>query len=165
EQFKREMVERLGVTADGLFRQFQTVQLHQASLPQTVCHGDTHIGNTYILPGERAGLLDWQLTSKGFAIHDVSYALATALSVTQRREHERELLSYYRDQLRARGLRDGSAEDELWLEYRRAMVWGVYIGWLTTPVVNYGWEVTVLNHLRLMTAYEDLETARCIDQL
>jgi hypothetical protein len=165
EQFKREMVERLGTSADGLFRRFQLVQQHQSALPQTVCHGDTHIGNTYILPGERAGLLDWQLTSKGYAIHDVSYAIATALSVAQRRQHERELLRYYREQLLAHGLREGPGEDELWREYRRAMVWGVYIGWLTTPVINYGWEVTVMNHLRLMTAYEDLETSKSIDDL
>jgi hypothetical protein len=165
EQFKREMVERLGTTADGLFRRFQRVQQHQARLPQTVCHGDTHIGNTYILPGDHAGLLDWQLTSKGYAIHDVSYAIATALSVGQRRQHERELLRYYREQLLAHGLREAPGEDELWREYRRAMVWGVYIGWLTTPVVNYGWEITVMNHLRLMTAYEDLETGKSIDDL
>jgi len=165
EQFKREMVQRLGTTVDGLFRQFQAVQRHQATLPQTVCHGDTHIGNTYALPDGRGGLLDWQLTSQGHAMHDVSYLLGTALSVADRRSHERELLAYYREQLRAKGLVDAPSLDDLWLEYRRGMVWGVYIGWLTTPVVNYGWEVTVMNHLRIMTAYEDLETGRLIDVL
>ena len=43
------------------------------------------------------------------------------------------------------------------------LVWGVYIGWLTTPVVNYGWEINVMNHLRLTTAYEDHETAKLVD--
>lgn len=165
EQFKREMVERLGTTVDGLFRQFQAVQRHQARLPQTVCHGDTHIGNTYALPDGRGGLLDWQLTSQGHAMHDVSYLLGTALSVGDRRTHERDLLAYYREQLRAQGLADAPGLEELWQEYRRAMVWGVYIGWLTTPVVNYGWEITVMNHLRIMTAYEDLETGRLLDAL
>jgi len=165
EQFKREMVERLGTTVDGLFRQFQRVQQHQARLPQTVCHGDAHIGNTYALPDGRGGLLDWQLASQGHAMHDVSYLVATALSVAERRTHERDLLAYYREQLLAKGVADAPALDELWLEYRRAMVWGVYIGWLTTPVVNYGWEITVMNHLRTMTAYEDLETGRLLDAL
>ncbi|MEO6716126.1 MAG: phosphotransferase [Novosphingobium sp.] len=165
EQFKREMVERLGTTVDGLFRQFQLVQQHQATLPQTVCHGDTHIGNTYILPDDRGGLLDWQLASVGFAMHDVSYLVATGLSVGQRRKHERELLTYYRMLLLEKGAVDVPSPDMLWLEYSRAMVWGVYIGWLTTPVPNYGWEITVLAHLRTMTAYEDLETARLIEQL
>ena len=165
EQFKREMVQRLGTTVDGLFRQFQQVQQHQSRLPQTVCHGDSHIGNTYALPDGRGGLLDWQLASQGFAMHDVSYLVGTALSVADRRAHERELLAYYRDQLRAKGVAEAPSLEELWLEYRRAMVWGVYIGWLTTPVVNYGWEVTVMNHLRIMTAYEDLETGRLIEAL
>ena len=165
EQFKREMVERSGTTPDQLFRQFQAVQRHQAKLPQTVCHGDTHVGNTYALPGEKAGLLDWQLASQGFCMHDVSYVIATALSVAQRRAQERELLQYYRERLIGNGCCEAPALELLWREYRMAMVWGVYIGWLTTPVVNYGWEVSVLAHLRMLTAYEDLETKQLIGQL
>lgn len=165
EQFKKEMVERLGTDTDGLFRQFQKVQRHQSRLPQTVCHGDTHIGNTYILPGDRAGLLDWQLASKGYAMHDVSYIMATALSVEQRRASERQLLAYYREQLLENGCKLAPALEDLWSEYRLGMIWGVYIGWLTTPVVNYGWEVSVMAHLRTMTAYEDLETSKVIDAL
>ncbi|MEO6092312.1 MAG: hypothetical protein ABIT04_07555 [Novosphingobium sp.] len=45
------------------------------------------------------------------------------------------------------------------------MVWGVYIDWLTTQVVNYGWEVSVIAHLRTTSAYEDLETGKFIDEL
>jgi hypothetical protein len=36
---------------------------------------------------------------------------------------------------------------------------------LTTPVVNYGWEVSVMAHLRTTTAYEDFETGKLIDEL
>ncbi len=157
-QFKREMVERLGMTPRGLLEDMQRVQRHQATLAQTVVHGDCHLGNTYTLPDDRAGLLDWQLSSRGFAIHDVSYILATALSVAMRRSHERELLDYYRDRLQSHGVADPPDREMLWEEYRRGMVWCVYIGWLTTPVTNYGWEICVMNHLRTMTAYEDLET-------
>jgi hypothetical protein len=164
-QFKSEMVQRLGQTADSLFAQFQRVQRHQAQLPQTVCHGDTHIGNTYILPDDAGGLIDWQLASQGHGAHDVSYLLGSGLSVAERRRHERDLLAFYREQLREHGVAAPPDPETLWLEYRRAMVWGVYIGWLTTPVINYGWEITVMNHLRMMTAYEDLETAKAIAQL
>jgi hypothetical protein len=164
-QFKREMMERLGTDAEGLFRQVHRLQRHQATMPQTLCHGDTHIGNTYRLPDDSGGLFDWQLTSRGFAMHDISYLLATGLSVAERRQHERELLGYYRERLMAQGVADAPAAEMLWTEYRRAMVWGVFIGWLITPVVNYGWEITVMAHLRTMTAYEDLETARLISEL
>lgn len=165
EQFKREMVERLGVSPDALFRQVHAVQRHQAGLPQTLCHGDTHIGNTYALPGEKGGLYDWQLASQGFAMHDVSYVMATGLSIAQRRQNERELLAIYREHLLAHGATDVPALEALWTEYCRAMVWGVYVGWLITPRINYGWEITVMAHLRMMTAYEDLETAKLIAAL
>lgn len=165
EQFRREMVERLGVSVDELLDQMQRVQKHQATLSQTICHGDTHIANTYILPDDRGGLLDWQLASRGYCTHDLSYLLATGLSVKERRTHERELLDYYRGRLIANGVTNPPTQDELWTEYSRAMVWCVYIGWLLTPVVNYGWEITVINHLRVMTAYEDLETARLVNEL
>lgn len=164
-QFKREMVERLGTDTVGLFRQVHRLQQHQATLPQTLCHGDTHIGNTYRLPDDNGGLFDWQLTSRGFAMHDVSYLIATGLSVAERRLHERDLLAYYRERLMAHGVKDVPTAEMLWIEYCRGMVWGVFIGWLITPVVNYGWEITVMAHLRTMTAYEDLETGKLIDAL
>jgi hypothetical protein len=36
---------------------------------------------------------------------------------------------------------------------------------LTTPVVNYGWEINVVNHLRLTSAYEDLDTAKLVKEV
>jgi hypothetical protein len=98
-------------------------------------------------------------------LHDVSYVIATGLSIEDRRVHERALLDYYREQLLAKGVKSPPSQTEFWAEYCRAMVWGVYIGWLTTPVINYGWNITVMNHLRVMTAYEDLETSKLIDAL
>jgi aminoglycoside phosphotransferase (APT) family kinase protein len=157
-QFKREMVQRLGLTTQQLFDGFRAVQAHQSRLPQTVLHGDTHIGNTYLLPDGRGGLLDWQLFVSGYCLHDVSYLIATSLEIEQRRLNERELLTYYLERLRAHGVADAPDFDTAFTEYRRAAVWNVYIGWLTTPVVNYGWEITVMAHLRVMTQFEDMET-------
>lgn len=169
-QFKRELVERAGQTADGLYHEFRKLQQHQAGLPQTVCHGDTHIGNTYLLPDNagatnRGGLIDWQLMSRGYCMHDVTYLLITGLSVKQRRENQQDLLRYYLEQLAANGVKQRPEFDEIWLEYRRAAVWGVYIGWLTTPIENYGWDITVNNHIRLLTAYDDLDTKAAIAEL
>ncbi|MCH2174054.1 ecdysteroid 22-kinase family protein [Myxococcota bacterium] len=161
-QFKKELVEAAGQTAEGLYHEFRKLQRHQASLPQTLCHGDTHIGNTYLLPDGNVGLLDWQLLARGYCLHDVTYLLMTGLSVGLRREHEKELLAFYRDQLLVGGVQDAPSPDTMWLEYRRAAVWGVYIGWLTTPINNYGWEITVNNHIRLLTAYQDLESSAAL---
>lgn len=163
ENFKRELVQRLRTSAPELLAGVQAVQRHQSRLPQTLLHGDTHLGNTYQLPDGTAGLLDWQLSVRGHHMHDVNYFITTALSIEDRRNHERELLAYYLDRLGEAGVAQVPSFDESWDEYRRTLVWGVYIGWLTTPVVNYGWEINVMNHLRLTTAYEDHETARLVD--
>ena len=165
ENFKRELVQRLRTNAPDLLAGVQALQIHQSKLPQTLLHGDTHLGNTYRLPDGKAGLLDWQLMVRGYHMHDVNYFITTALSIEDRRNHERDLLAYYLDRLAAAGCSAVPSFEESWREYRRTVIWGVYIGWLTTPVVNYGWEINVMNHLRLTTAYEDLETASLIDEL
>jgi hypothetical protein len=163
--YKREMVQRLRSTGPELLAGVQALQRHQSRLPQTLLHGDSHLGNTYLLPGHRGGLLDWQLCVRGYCLHDVSYLLATSLSIESRRQHERDLLARYLERLKEHGVREPPSFEDAWREYRRAMIWGVYIGWLTTPVVNYGWEINVMNHLRLMTAYEDLDTAQLISKI
>jgi len=164
-QFKRELVQSIGQTPDTLHAQVRRVQAHQARLPRTIVHGDMHAGNTYRLPDGTGGLVDWQLSVRGFCMHDVTYLLITGLSVEQRRRHERELLAYYLDRLRAAGVGSAPDPDAAFLEYRRAVAWCVYVGWLTTPIENYGWEITVMNHVRLLTAYRDLETAAAIASL
>jgi len=55
--------------------------------------------------------------------------------------------------------------EQAWTDYRRTCAWNVYIGWLPVEVDNYGWEICELAHLRVMTAYEDLETAQAIAAL
>lgn len=165
ENFKRELVQRLRTTGPELLAGVQAVQRHQATLAQTLLHGDTHIGNTYLLPDGRGGLLDWQLMVRGHHIHDVNYLITTALSIGDRRTHERDLLTYYLDRLGSAGVARPPLFEDAWREYKRTLVWGVYVGWLTTPVVNYGWEINVLNHLRLTTAYEDHDTGRLVAEL
>ena len=53
----------------------------------------------------------------------------------------------------------------LWLEYKRAAIWGIYIGWLTVPAENYGWEISMVAHLRAATAFLDHDTAALVRQL
>jgi aminoglycoside/choline kinase family phosphotransferase len=165
QAFKREMVQRLRTTGPELLAAVKCLQRYQSRLPQTLLHGDTHLGNTYLLPHGSAGLLDWQLSVRGYCMHDVSYLLVTSLPIALRREHERTLLNRYRERLMALGVKSAPTAEQVWNEYRRAVVWGVYVGWLTTPVVNYGWEINVVNHLRLTTAYEDLDTARLVKEV
>lgn len=127
EKFKRELIGRMGTSEEALHAGVAAVKRHQATLPQTLLHGDTHIGNVYLLPDGTGGLYDWQISVRGFAMHDVVYHITTALPIETRRRAERELLGYYRDRLGHHGVRDLPSAETLWLEYRRAAIWGVYI--------------------------------------
>jgi hypothetical protein len=165
QAFKRELVQRLRTTGPELLAGVKALQRHQATLPQTLVHGDTHLGNTFLLADGKVGFVDWQLSVRGYCMHDISYLIVTSLPIAMRREHERRLLTRYRERLAACGVKNPPNAEQVWNEYSRALVWGVYVGWLTTPVVNYGWEINVVNHLRLTTAYEDLDTARLVREV
>ena len=53
-------------------------------------------------------------------------------------------------------------QDDAWLRYRQAAIWGLVIGWLITPTENYGEAITTANIARLVTAVEDLETLKAL---
>src|SRR6185503_17916980 len=63
---------------------------------QTLLHGDPHIGNTYVLPGDEVGVLDWQMARRGNWSLDLGYFLQGALPIEDRRRGERDLLDEYR---------------------------------------------------------------------
>lgn len=163
--FKRDIIAAVGMTLHELIAGTQALQKHQATLPQTLLHGDTHLGNTYGLPGARAGLIDWQLSVRGFGMHDVSYIINTGLPVAERRLHERSLLQQYRDTLQRHGVADAPSLDTLWQEHARAVIWQLYVGWLGVSHLNYGWEILTTNLQRVATAWRDLDTGKHIRQL
>src|ERR1700691_4114849 len=122
QAFKREMVQRLRTTGPELLAGVKCLQLHQSRLPQTLLHGDAHLGNTYLLPQGAGGLLDWQLSVRGYCMHDVSYLIVTSLPIARRREHERALLNRYRERLLALGVKNAPTAEQIWNEYRRAVI-------------------------------------------
>lgn len=163
--FKRDTIAAVGMTLPELIAGTQALQKHQAMLPQTFVHGDTHLGNTYGLPGGCAGLLDWQLCVRGYGMHDVSYIINTGLPVAERRQHERALLQHYRDSLLRYGVNDAPSLDTLWQEHARAVIWQLYVGWLGVSHLNYGWEILATNLQRVATAWRDLDTSHYIRRL
>jgi hypothetical protein len=84
--------------------------------PATVIHGDAHIGNLFDDRG-RTGFLDWGIVSLGAPLRDVSYFLAMALSIDDRRRHERQLLRHYLD-VRSAGAGAPIGFDEAWRSHR-----------------------------------------------
>ena len=104
--------------------------------PQTLLHGDPHIGNTYVLPGGEVGFLDWQVARRGNFSLDVGYFLQGALTIADRRDHERELLREYRDAL-ALPADETPTMDEVWLRYRASVAHGLTL-WLCTASADGG---------------------------
>ncbi|MFO7565450.1 MAG: phosphotransferase [Enhygromyxa sp.] len=159
---KRELIAPLGRTLEQLWTAMWRVQAEFDDEPATLCHGDAHVGNTYLLGQDQAGLLDWQLMVRGCWAHDLSYLLATGLSVAQRRAHERELLAEYLEALARHGVADPPSPAHAWLRYRQGMIWGLVIGWLITPPQNYGVEITRANIDKMVSAMRDLDTLAAI---
>jgi aminoglycoside phosphotransferase (APT) family kinase protein len=128
--------------------------------PQTLLHGDPHIGNTYVLPGGEVGFLDWQVARRGNFSLDLGYFLQGALTIADRRDHERELLAEYRDAL-ALPADEMPTMDEVWLRYRASVAHGLTL-WLCTASADGGlWqraEVAVTLAQRYAAAYADLDT-------
>ncbi len=90
--------------------------------PQTVIHGDPHIGNLYLDPrapggSPRVGFLDWGIVNVNTPMRDVGYFLTMSLSVDDRRTHERDLLRHYLEVRRASGL-DDLSDDAAWQAHR-----------------------------------------------
>ena len=159
--FKAKLIEPLGIDFDALWSALLTAESVLDHAPVTLLHGDTHVGNTYLLP-DRGGLLDWQLQVRGCWAHDVIYLIATALPSDVRREHQRSLLNAYLDDLRAFGVAGVPDSDDAWEWCRRAVLWGLVIGWLICPPANYGEAITVANIERLVTAVGDMDVLAAI---
>ncbi|MCA9536220.1 MAG: NAD-dependent epimerase/dehydratase family protein [Myxococcales bacterium] len=156
--FKAELISPLGRDLDSLWKTMWDVQRAMRTQPMTLLHGDVHIGNTYTLPRGPGGLLDWQLMMRGCWAHDVAYVIATGLSTETRRAHEGALIAHYCAELAGHGVHNPPTPDEAFELYRRAVSWGLVIGWLITPPQNYGEALTSANIARLVAAAQDLDT-------
>lgn len=87
--------------------------------PQTLLHGDCHVGNLYFHPDGSPGFMDWQCTFAGTPGHDHAEMINCALDTQSRRENERDLLKLYRSVLVECGVSDAPGEEEIFLSYRQ----------------------------------------------
>jgi hypothetical protein len=127
---------------------------------QCVVHGDAHPGNLYFERDGRPGYLDWQTVMRGHWAFDVTYFLISALTVADRRAHERDLLKHYLGCLS----RHGAAAppfDLAWSSHRQHAIWT----FLTTlcPVEMHPEEICVLNAERSCAALADLQTLESLE--
>jgi len=162
--FKCDLIEPIGRSLPELWSLLWQVQDQHTAAPTTLLHGDPHLGNTYLLPGARGGLLDWQLTMRGSWAHDVTYLIVTALDADTRRGNQRDLLDEYLDHLHTAGVPDAPSPTDAFEQFRRAALWGLVIGWLICPPENYGEPITAANITRTVAAVIDLDTIAAIEE-
>ncbi|MGE2723643.1 phosphotransferase [Mycolicibacterium pulveris] len=133
---------------------------------QTLLHGDPHIGNTYVLPDDEVGFLDWQMARRGNWSLDVGYFLQGALTIEDRRRAERDLLAEYRDALTLPADERPTAE-EVWLRYRASVAHGLAI-WMATLSGGDAWQgadICLALAQRYSAAFLDLDTRAALDAI
>lgn len=133
---------------------------------QTLLHGDPHIGNTYLLPSNEVGFLDWQVARRGNWSLDLGYFLQSALTVDDRRRSEGALLEEYREALGLPAAETPSIE-EIWLRYRASVAHGLTL-WLCTASAGELWQrpdIALALARRYSTAYADLDTKSALAEI
>jgi hypothetical protein len=130
----------------------------------TLLHADPHIGNTYVLPGDRIGFLDWQVCRRGSWAQDLAYFLVSALTIADRRSFEGRLLDSYRDALTVPA-GDQPRPDEIRLRYACAHPYGLAV-WLATHQSDRAQRPDVCRALieRYARAFLDWDSAAALDQ-
>lgn len=134
--------------------------------PQTLLHGDPHIGNTYVLPDDDVGFLDWQMARRGNWSLDLGYFVQGALTIEDRRRAERDLLDEYRAALTLPAAELPSAE-EVWLRYRASVAHGLAI-WMATLSGGDAWQgadICLALAQRYSAAFIDLDTRAALSAL
>ena len=95
------------------------------ALPQTLCHGDCHLGNTYGNPDGTAGIYDWQVIHRMNGLRDFAYFLMHSVPTELRRAEEKSLLERYLQVLADSGAgSDVPSFAEAWDTYRLLTVDG-----------------------------------------
>jgi hypothetical protein len=149
-----------GWSADQMTR---VVDRYQAQLGRTptLLHADAHIGNTYVLPDDAVGFLDWQVARRGHWSQDVGYFLQGALAEADRRAADQELIAAY-----AKELGCGVGRADAWLWYRASPAYGLPV-WLATLGTD-GYqrqEVCIELVARYAAAFVELETLGALSAL
>jgi len=133
-----------------------------ATGPQTLLHGDPHLGNLF-LDGATVGFLDWACLCRGPGLRDVAYLLCASVETDLRRAEERDLLRRYLDALTAAGA-PAPGFDEAWRHYRcfAAAGWVASVATLALGDALQSTEVGRRAVARANAAVADLDSAAAI---
>lgn len=157
--------ETVALGASGMigFWRRQVAAVQQG--PQTLLHGDAHVGNTYTLPSGELGFYDWGVVRTGHWSFDVGYFIVSALGVEDRRAHAAELVEGYRLALEVPEAERPTPE-EAWLRFRTSPPYGLAI-WVTTGAEDGYQAPEICQNLahRFGRAFLDLDTPSALTEL
>lgn len=98
-----------------LFERSADIDAFWASQPQTLLHGDPHLGNLFF-EGAAPGFFDWQVAMSGVGVRDVAYFATVSVEPDELRRIERGLVERYAARLDAADIEIDL--DHLWTLYR-----------------------------------------------
>jgi hypothetical protein len=163
EPWRKEILAPIGRPLAGLHADMLKIAAGPfEDAPRTLLHGDTHLGNSYVLEDGSMGWLDFQLSLRGCYARDLTYIITTGLPIELRRLHERELIGFYLDSLRSHGVTHVPDREAAWTLHRQASFWGLVIGWMACPTANYGRAITEENVRRLAQIMIDLDVLEVV---
>jgi aminoglycoside phosphotransferase (APT) family kinase protein len=97
----------------------------------SLIHGDAHLGNFFVDRDGQPGMADFQCVQRGHFTLDLAMIIPSALDVLDRRSYEQDLLRGYVAAIDRYGV-PGVKFDEVWLGYRRHLMYSLLAWVLTT---------------------------------
>lgn len=123
-QSQSKAAHRVLADRGRVIRGFETKWSLDDAAGRCLTHGDSHVTNVYFDVSGQPFFVDWQMASMSHWANDVEMFLVGALSVDDRRTHERDLLRHYLDARRQKGGGDISLDDA-WTAYCQRHLAGV----------------------------------------
>lgn len=165
DNFGAGLSPQMKSTGDQIGKHLIALQRSFADAPLTISQGDYRLDNLFFPPitgGDKIAVVDWQISTRGRGIFDISYLLCGGLATEIRRAHEHDLLRIYTDVLAERGVKDYPF-DRAWEEYRRGALYVfvyvvIAIGTLDTANER-GMALFIAWLQRAAAAIEDLNAA------
>ena len=143
---------------------WKTLEKVWESLPYTLCHGDSHLANTFSLSDGTSRLFDWQNIHKTNGMRDVAYFFGHSLAPELRRAEEKYLLERYLDGLAKGGVKDDLPTlDELYELYRFLILDGWTSVWASLAIGGMAEEARgEILMKRFYAILEDLDTEQAL---
>lgn len=132
--------------ATRLAAAYQRMQSLHRDCPQTLVHGDEHLGNLYLDDQGRACFLDWCARREPWVI-GFTYFLLSTLDALDRRDWERPLLQRYLARLQACGAQAPDF-DQAWHLYRCTTIFPL-LTWVNNSA---RWQPEAINTRNAMRA-------------